>query len=305
MESRRKSPYICQRDGRRYLVVHKWHRALVGGAADLDAKVAEMDSQGIGLAALSTNDPGPEQFGNDGPRVARMIHDYLFEATRRYPGRFFPLATLPLLDMDAALEELDRCVNQLGMKGVLLYSNLAGYFPDEPRFAPLFERTVALDIPLLLHPPYPMTFDATSGYQLTGGLGLMFDTTIALSRLILSGVFDRFPTLKLVCPHVGGTLPYLIGRIDHQVCVLKRMDVALEKKPSDYLRQNVYFDTVNVLPEVIRFGYEFVGPDRMLFATDHPWVEMDRGVNNVRRLQLPPDHESKIFAGNARGLFDL
>jgi predicted TIM-barrel fold metal-dependent hydrolase len=133
----------------------------------------------------------------------------------------------------------------------------------------------------------------------------MFDTTIALCRLILSGIFDRFPTLKLVCPHVGGTLPYLIGRIDHQVCVLKRMDIRLEKKPSDYLRQNVIFDTVNVLPEVIRFGYDFVGPDRMLFATDHPWVEIDRGVNNLLSLKLPPADESKIFAGNARKLFDV
>jgi predicted TIM-barrel fold metal-dependent hydrolase len=133
----------------------------------------------------------------------------------------------------------------------------------------------------------------------------MFDTTIALCRLILSGIFDRFPKLKLVCPHVGGTLPYLIGRIDHQVVTLKRVDVNLKKKPSDYLKQDVYLDTVNVLPEVVRFGYDMVGPDKMIFSTDHPWVEADICVNNLLGLKLPPEDERKIFSENAKRLFNL
>ena len=305
MEQRKEPPYIHDVEGKQFMVVGKWSRPMVAKAADLEAKLRDMDRLGIQLAALSTNDPGPELFGNDGPKIAQVVHDHLADIAKQHPNRFFLLATLPLQQMDAALKELDRCVNKHDYKGILLYSNIAGQFPDEPQFEPLFQRAVDLDIPVLLHPPYPVTYEQTSGYKLTGGLGLMFDTTIALCRLILSGIFDRFPKLKLVCPHVGGTLPYLIGRIDHQVVTLKRVDVKLKKKPSDYLKQDVYLDTVNVLPEVIRFGYDMVGPDKMIFSTDHPWVEADICVNNLLGLKLPPEDERKIFSENAKRLFNL
>lgn len=307
METRKEPPniYESDEDGRRYLVVSKWHRPMVRKSQDLDAKLADMDRLGIDIAALSTNDPGPEHFGKDGPKVARLVHDFLYDLAQQHAGRFFLLATLPLQDVDASLEELDRCVNQLGMKGILFYSNIVGRFPDEPEFAPIFARAEELDIPILLHPPYPTTYEATQGFKLTGGLGLMFDTTIALCRLILSGIFERHPKLKLVCPHVGGVLPYLIGRIDHQTMVLKRVKLDITRAPSDYLKNNVYFDSVNVLPTVIRFGLDVVGPDRMLFATDHPWVEADIAVENFRKLELSPEDEAKILSGNAKKLFKL
>jgi predicted TIM-barrel fold metal-dependent hydrolase len=305
MERRNEPPYIRTVEGQQFLVVGKWQRPVVPKAADLAAKLDDMDRAGIQLAALSTNDPGPEHFGGEAPAVARLIHDRLSDIAKEHPNRFFLLATLPLLQMDDTLRELDRCVERLDFKGILLYSNIVGQFPDEPQFEPLFRRAVELDIPVLLHPPYPVTYEQTSGYSLTGGLGLMFDTTIALCRLILSGVFDRHPQLKLVCPHVGGTLPYLIGRIDHQVCKLKRMNLDLKFRPSDYLKNFVYLDTVNVLPEVIRFGYEIVGPDRLIFATDHPWVEANLGIENLLSLELPPGDEVKIFSENARRLFNL
>jgi predicted TIM-barrel fold metal-dependent hydrolase len=305
LERRKEPPYIHEVQGQQFLVVGKWTRPVVQKAADLAAKLDDMDRTGIQLAALSTNDPGPEHFEDDAPAVARIVHDRLTDIAKQHPARFFLLATLPLLQMDDALRELDRCVEQLDFKGVLLYSNIVGQFPDEPQFEPLFRRAVELDIPVLLHPPYPVTYEQTSGYTLTGGLGLMFDTTIALCRLILSGIFDRHPKLKLVCPHVGGTLPFLIGRIDHQVCKLKRMNLDLKFKPSDYLKHHVYLDTVNVLPEVIRFGYDMVGADRLIFATDHPWVEADLGVHNLLSLELPLSDQTKIFSENAKQLFKL
>lgn len=302
MEKRTEPPLIHEKKGVKYLVVGKWHRRLI--APGVKEKLAAMDEAGINLAALSTNDPGPEQFGKDGRAVARIIHDYLADVVKQHPKRFFALASLPLHDMAAALKELDRCVNKLGMKGILLYSNIAGKFPDEPEFRPLFQRAEEMGLPVLLHPPYPVTFDQTSGFNLTGGLGLMFDTTIALCRIILSGLLDRHPKLKLVCPHVGGTLPYLIGRIDHQVTVLKRVALDIKKKPSDYLK-NVYLDSVNALPAVIRFGYDFVGPDRMLYSSDHPWVDPKLILDNVRSLKLPAEDAEKLLSGNARLLFGL
>ncbi len=302
MRKRKQPPYIYRKGDEEFLVVGRWHRRLI--APDDKVKLAAMDEAGITLTALSTNDPGPEQFGKDGPAVARIIHDYLADVVRRHPKRFLALAALPLQDMKAAMKELDRCVTRLGMKGILLYSNNAGKFPDEPEFRPLFRRAEEMGLPILLHPPYPVTYEATSGYNLTGGLGLMFDTTIALTRIILSGLLDQHAKLKLVCPHVGGTLPFLIGRIDHQVRVLRRVAVNIKLAPSDYLR-SIYLDAVNALPMVIRFGYDFVGPDRMLYSSDHPWVDPKLIRDNIYSLKLPREHESKIFADNARRLFGL
>lgn len=302
MEKRKEPPYIYTDQDRRFLVVGNWHRPMVSGI-DLAAKLAAKDAAGIELTALSTNDPGPEQFGSDGPAVARMIHDFLANVVRQHPKRFFALATLPLQDRAAAETELDRCVG-LGMKGILLYSNLAGKFPDEPEYHWLFRTAAEYGLPILLHPPYPLCYEQTKGYNLTGGLGLMFDTTIALARIILSGLLDEHPNLKLVCPHVGGTLPYLIGRIDHQVTVLKRVKLTIKKRPSDYLR-NIYLDAVNALPAVIRFGIEMVGPERMLYSSDHPWVAPQFIIDNIRSLNLPAEQAAMIFHDNARRLFNL
>jgi predicted TIM-barrel fold metal-dependent hydrolase len=109
--------------------------------------------------SISINDPGPELFGKEGPAVARMVNDYIGELAKKHPDRFIGLIVLPLQDIEASLKELDRCVNTLGMKGVLLYSNQNGVFPDEPAYRPLFVHAEKLDVPLLLHPAYPVTYE--------------------------------------------------------------------------------------------------------------------------------------------------
>jgi predicted TIM-barrel fold metal-dependent hydrolase len=302
LERRERGPRLVREGDRRILLVGEWRRTLLPAHTDLAAKLRAMDAAGIERATLSINDPGPELFGDEGAVVARLLNDGIAEAVRSHPGRFVGLCTLPFQDMGAALRELDRSVESLGMRGVLLYSNLAGRFPDEPDFAPFWERVEAMKIPVLLHPANPTTFEATRGYEMTGGLGLMFDTTIALTRIILSGLLERHPGLKLVCPHVGGTLPYLIGRIDHQTQVLKRGAERIRRAPSSYLKQ-VWLDCVSPLPLQIRYGLDLVGPDRLLYASDHPWVDPLLIAANVR--ELPAEVHARVFRDNARKLFSL
>ena len=304
MEKRRTSPHVYRKDGGTFIVVEDWTRRLMPKHMDVDAKLADMDAAGIQMTALSINDPGPELFGADGPTVARMVHDWIGEITRKHPQRFFGLMTLPLQNMDAALAEAERCVNKLGMRGILLYSNLAGEFPDAPKFRPIFEYAQRADIPILLHPAYPTTYQQTKGYEMAAGLGLMFDETIALARIILAGIPDQYPKLKLVCPHVGGALPYLIGRIDHQTMVLKRGAENIHKPPSEYLKQ-IWFDTVSPISLAIKYGIDFAGPDRMLYSSDHPWVDPKMILGLVRGLNLTPEVEAKILGGNAKALFRL
>jgi predicted TIM-barrel fold metal-dependent hydrolase len=304
MEKRRDSPRVYRQGSDRFVVIGEWTRRLLPKHTDVPAKLADMDASGIGMTALSINDPGPELFAKEGPAVARLVNDWIAAIAKQHPTRFFGLCTLPLQNMEACLAELDRSVTRLGMRGILLYSNNAGRFPDEPAFRPLFRRAEELDVPILLHPAYPTTYDATKGYEMAAGLGLMFDTTIALTRIILAGILDEFPKLKLVCPHVGGALPYLVGRIDHQTMVLKRGAEHIRRAPSEYLRQ-IWLDTVSPLAMSIRYGYDFVGPDRLLYASDHPWVDPKLIAENVRSLRLPAADEGKIFSANARSLFRL
>ena len=304
MEKRAGDPRVFRQDGVRVVQMGDWLRKIPDHYLSVERKLATMDANGIGLTALSINDPGPEWFGADGPAIAQLVNDYIAGVVRQHPTRFFGLCVLPTQDIRAALAELDRCVQKLGFKGWLVYTNLAGRFPDEKQFRPLFARAAELDLPVLLHPAKPITIDFVKGYEMTSTLGNMFDNTIALTRLILSGLLDEFPKLKLVCPHLGGTLPYIVGRLDHQVLVLKRGPKNLTRAPSEYLRQ-IWLDVVSPLPLAIKFGYDFIGGDRLLFSSDHPWVEPEVIIKCLEDAHLPPDAHSGIFAGNARQLFGL
>jgi aminocarboxymuconate-semialdehyde decarboxylase len=304
MRQRKSEPLVYDQARTVYLKMGDWLRKIPPSYLDVDAKLAAMDACGIEITLLSTNDPGPEWFGNDGPMVARLIHDSLAAVIARHPTRFRGLCTLPLQDEPASAAELDRCVQKLGFKGILLYTNLAGAWCDEPRFHWLYARAEEMGVPILLHPAKPLTTEQVKGYELTSTLGNMFENTIALARIIASGLLDRHPRLKLVCPHLGGTLPYICGRMDHQLTVLKRGPQILARKPSEYLR-SIYMDIVSPLPEAMRFALDFSGEDRLLFASDHPWVQPQEILDPLSRLELPAAREAKILGGNARALFQI
>jgi len=190
------------------------------------------------------------------------------------------------------------------MKGILLYTNLAGKFPDEPQFRWLFNRAMELDWPVLIHPALPVTTPQVKDYEMISTLGNMFDDTIALTRLILSGILEALPKLKLVCPHLGGTLPYIIGRLDHQTQVLKRGPKDLTRAPSEYLKQ-VWLDIVSPLPLAMRFAYDLLGANRLLYSSDHLWVDPKLIRDGLISLKLPTVDENLILFANARQLFRI
>ena len=304
MRKRKSDPVVYDKEGTTFLKMGDWLRKVPPFYLDVDAKIAAMDKNGIDITMLSTNDPGPECFGDDGVAVAQLIHDSLAGVIAKHPTRFRGLCTLPLQNEKAASEELDRCIKKLGFKGVLLYTNLDGVWCDEPQFRWLYARAEELGVPILLHPAKPMTTDQTKGYELTSTLGNMFENTIAMARIVASGLLDKHPKLKLVCPHLGGTLPYISGRMDHQITVLKRSTQTLQRKPSEYLR-GIYMDIVSPLTEAMRFALDFSSPDKLLFSSDHPWVAPEAIMDPFRNLSLPADISGKILGGNARALFAL
>jgi predicted TIM-barrel fold metal-dependent hydrolase len=304
MRKRKVDPVVYDKGGTTFLKMGDWLRKVPPPYLDVNAKLAAMDAHGIDITMLSTNDPGPECFGSDGVAVAQLIHDSLAGVIAKHPTRFRGLCTLPMQDEKAASKELDRCITKLGFKGILLYTNLDGAWCDEPQFRWLYARAEELGVPILLHPAKPMTTEQTKGYELTSTMGNMFENTIAMARIIASGLLDQHPKLKLVCPHLGGTLPYICGRMDHQITVLKRSTQTLQRKPSEYLR-GIYMDIVSPLAEAMRFALDFSSADKLLFSSDHPWVDSGEILKPLRSLDLPADAAGKILGGNARALFGL
>ncbi len=271
---------------------------------DPKQKLKDMDVAEVDMALLSTNIPPPcmlsPEFGNKG---AQAINNAIAELVAQYPHRFAGLACLPWQNPDEAITEMDR-VKEMGFRGIMLYSHIGGKPVDAPEFEPVFAHAVSLQMPIVMHPTVPTWGDAIKDHWMIGMMGLQVDSSFALLRLILSGILERLPELQIVLPHVGGILPYMSGRIDHQTEVLGRARENITKPPSAYLRR-VYLDTVSPSLQALHFAYQFSGENHLLFGSDHPWVDMPRFVSLIEEMDIPKKAKERIFGENAAALFDL
>jgi predicted TIM-barrel fold metal-dependent hydrolase len=204
---------------------------------------------------------------------------------------------------DAAAAELERAAG-LGLHGMMLYSNVAGWPLDDPRFRPVFETAARLDLPILIHPTLPLSAPSLDAHALVPVIGFMFDTATATLRLIFDGIFDRHPDLKLILGHLGSVLPYIIGRIDYESMRLPGGTGALTDRPSEHIRR-LYIDTVSNWPPAYRLALEFFGAERILFATDHPFWNMRVAHEALDQLDLAPSDRRAIERGNAIDLLGL
>jgi aminocarboxymuconate-semialdehyde decarboxylase len=271
---------------------------------DVDERLRAMDRKRIDMRALSLSTPNVYVW--DAPaqvKVARMINDRVAALCRAHPDRFVGLASLPLGDVQASLEELDRATGELGMKGLALGSNIAGMALDDPSLEPLWARLGALRLPMFMHPMFPEETANMKGYELPLRLGFPFDTTLAATRLIYSGVLERHPGLTFVLAHTGGTLLTLIERLDNGYRIFPACREHISQPPSVYARR-LYFDTASFSGPVMEMALRFAGPGNLLFATDDPYIDAsDR--THVEQLGLAPADEAAVLGGNAARLLGI
>lgn len=274
---------------------------------DIERKIEHMDRGGVGVSVLSINVPGLDLFEPaDAVVIARDANDELAEVVAAHPDRLEALAALPMSDPDAAAAELERAIRR-GLRGAIVYSNVGGRSLDEPEFRPVFAAAAELDVPILLHPTYPLSAPSLQAHALVPVLGFLFDTTTATMRLILDGVYDRHPDLKLILGHVGSVIPYIVGRLDYESSRIPGGLGALEALgalPSDHIR-NLYVDTVSAWPPAMQLGIEFFGADRVLYATDHPFWDPAKTNDALEQVQLSSGDREAIASGNARRLFRM
>ena len=293
---------------------------------DLDARFRAMDTGGDGyVQIINTANPPVENIA--GPagalELATIANDEMAELVSRYPQRFIGAAAcIPMHDTDAAIGELDRAIGQLGFRGVQIYTDVEGRPLDDPRFAPIFDRVAALDIPVLLHPvravdrpDYP-TEDA-SRFDTWRVIGWLYDTVAAMARLTFSGLFDRHPDIKIVTHHLGGFAPYASERIREgydkllKAARARNEPVPLTKHPYEYFH-DFYADTITIgsVP-ALRCGLDFFGVNRVMFATDMPFDTqgglkyIEVALQAMAAIDLSPADKAKIFEHNARRVFRL
>src|SRR5207247_4147703 len=255
-----------------------------------------LGAAGIAQAIVALPPPGVDRFDrDDGVAVARACNDELAVLTGE---RFAGLATLPLQAPADAAAELERAV-ALGLPGAQVWSNAAGAPLDH--LADLLDTAAALDIPLVLHPTLPVDSAALGDYGLLTTLGFLYETTTCAMRLIMSGLYERHPDFKLLVPHAGSLIPYLIGRIDYESRLFGAAP-DLSAPPSEYARR-LYTDSVCLWPPALRLALDVLGPERVLFGTDYPFWEPAPGVETLEILA--PGERDLVCSVNARRLFGV
>ncbi len=295
---------------------------------DLDERFRVMDRFADYQQVLSIATPPIEVFssGQDSVDLARAANDGMAALVAKHPDRFPAfVASLPLGDPDAAMRETERAVGELGARGIQMFSNINGKPLDRPEYLALFERMAAFGLPVWLHPfrgadVTDYASESKSLFEIWWTFGWPYETSVAMARLVFSGIFDRHPGLKIITHHLGAMAPYFEGRVgpgwdqlgsrtsdEDYGAVLKR----LKKRPIDYFRM-FYADTaVFGAYDATVCGLNFFGPDHVLFASDAPF-DPERGPMYIRetiaildRLPMPEADRQKIYWRNAVDLLKL
>jgi aminocarboxymuconate-semialdehyde decarboxylase len=252
---------------------------------DLDLQFEQMAATGFDLVPVSAIGGGVDDLPiAESLLAARIINDARARAQSEHEGAFYGIATLPWLDTDLAMEELDRAIGTLGLRGVTLPANINGEGVESRRLHPMYARIAQLGVPIFIHPTRSIVADRLTDYEcvLDYMLGWMMDTSVAAMRLVLSGIVARHPDLRILHHHAGATIPYLIGRIDKEMTDPWSPLEPLPELPSWYLRR-MYADCVALNPATIRMALEFYEEDHVVFGSDYPFWPVDASMNALNQ----------------------
>jgi len=284
---------------------------------NFDKRLKDMEEAGIDMQVISMAPvASPNADASDAISVAGNANETLSKIIAKYPGKFAAYTSLPLEDPEAAAKELERAVKNLGLKGPLIYAGQSGAYLDEKKYWGIYETAEKLDVPVYIHPgsimsdmskpymTYPILSYAMWGFAAATGLHAM--------RLICSGVFDKYPRLKVMLGHLGEGIPYWLWRIDKHWVSDRALVAAdspgldLKKKPSQYFKENFYVTTSGMYWEpAFSFVHEVLGPDRILFAADYPPESALEAAQFMDSLKLSNSDKEKICHLNAERLLKI
>lgn len=268
-------------------------------------RIKELDEAGIDIQILSVPiiHMGDQKVGL---RLTRIANDGIAKICEKQPRRFKMMATISLHNVEEAMKELERCVNDFGAVGINIGSNVDGKALNSPDFKTFFSNIAERDLPVFIHPATPAGVQFMQEYKLAVLVGFVCETTLAATRLVLSGLLENYSHLKLILPHLGGALPYLFERIDygyrnHEEC---RKNISLP--PSTYFKK-LYYDTAMTQVPSLKCALELVGPGQILFGTDHPISDefIRKSIENIEALNVSDRDKKAVYGGNAGRIYNI
>lgn len=270
-----------------------------------DGRIEMMDRLGIDAAVISCS-PGAETLETaQSIEVCRATNEALHALTKQYKGRYIGSAVLPVRDVEASLAELEKCVTQYGFVAWHTHSNYGDTAPDDPRYRPLFQKAADLGVYVYLHPQLSDNPRLIGyGFGLAGpALGFTLDTLTSITRIILSGLFDEIPNLKVVLGHLGEAMPFLLDRLDNRCRLIPTDPIRNRQNPSYYFKNNIFVTVSgNMSPEAFRCTKDVLGIDRILFGSDHPFENAGDMVDFVKNLPISDEERELLYYKNAEKL---
>lgn len=273
---------------------------------NMDTRIKYMDSVNIDMQGISMS---PLLFYYDFPlEIAKQVmfisNDEINRIVQEHKNRFFPIGTVPLQDVETSIAELKRIKKEYGFKAVQIGTEVNGKSLSDPEFFPFYQVAEQEKIIIIIHPFAPGPQKFMDNYYLINILGNPLFTTLAASNLIFSGLFDMLPNLKMVLLHGGGFVPYQMGRLDHGYMVRKESAENITNKPSFYIKNNFYFDTVLHDDTALKFLINLFGSKRVMMGSDFPYDMGDKEpYKNILKLELNPEDLENIAGLNAANLF--
>jgi 2,3-dihydroxybenzoate decarboxylase len=276
-------------------------------------RLKEMDEAGIDIQVLSHGAPSTQKLSADvAPGIAREVNNRLAAQIKKNPSRFAGFAALPTAAPEAAADELERCVTELGFKGAMVHGLSNGEFLDLPKFWPIYQRAEKLDVPIYFHPSTPDPRVTEVYYQdyakdfplvVRPAWGYTVETATQAIRLVLSGLFEKYPKFKVILGHFGETIPFLLWRIDNALRRPggKQLDFRGIFSSNFWLTTSGFFSDPALLCCVMEMGV-----DRILFSVDWPFVIDNKpAVQWLSRIPLSDEDKAKIASGNVKRLLRM
>jgi len=268
---------------------------------NVEGRLEEMNKFAINMQVLSVPFHGAlVQDKAAAVELTQLANDTVIQAAKAHPQRFRALLAMPLQFPELAVQELDRFANRSEVVGVVLAASAAGGRPlNDPAFMLFYAELERRGLPFLLHPISPPGLDCMLELNLANIVGFMFETTLAAVRLVYAGVFERYPTLQMIFPHLGGLAPYLMGRVQWGYERFPHCSENIRHPPEFYFKR-FYYDTVSRNVPALRMALSMFGTNHIMFGTDIPFREdIELQLRDIEALQLSAADQSDIYAGNA------
>ena len=284
------------------------YNIVVPGHRDIDLREKILNEHGIKQQILTFTTPGTHiETPKRAVEHAQLVNNEFAKIINEREDHFSALATLPLNNPSSSVTELERVVTELGFNGVMVFSNVNQKDLCDEEYWPLYEKAEELgDLVFYIHPNFPKGVEAMVDYWLMPLLGFTFDTTLAAAKLVFSGVVEKYPKIKWVLAHLGGTIPYLAERLDRGYHAFAECRKNINKPPSEYLKR-FYYDTVNFDPNALQLALDFAGVDHLVAGSDYPHQigSLEMMVESINNLNITNEDKEKILGRNARKLLNL